>query len=105
MSTPENTLFEPSDAGSPAAVFGTKAAQLAVLVEELAAAAPGAAKEQIAHLAEMGGKLATLGKDKACAAAAQAADTVKKHPYATAATAAAVIGAGLLVWWLIKRKG
>ncbi|GDY12100.1 hypothetical protein LBMAG53_09780 [Planctomycetota bacterium] len=103
MSTPENILLEPTD-GSATAAFSTKAAKVAQLVEELVTAAPGAAKEEIAHLAEIGGKLAAIGKDKICAAAAQATETVKKHPYASAVTAAAVIGAGLLVWWLIKRK-
>lgn len=56
-----------------------------------------AAEGQIRQHAGEAGELAREG-------ARRARDQVKEHPYASAASVAAVIGAGLLLWGLLQRR-
>ncbi len=69
--------------------LSTKAEQLKGMIDELCQCAPAAAKEAACQV-----------RDKAVAASRQVAETVKKHPFETAAVA---VGTGLLVWWLVSR--
>jgi ElaB/YqjD/DUF883 family membrane-anchored ribosome-binding protein len=78
MSTAENTT-----------AFADKAAQLKTLVEELASAAPSAARD-----------VACQAKERAIEAGKKVCAAVRKHPVEATAIA---VGVGLLAWWLLSR--
>ncbi len=70
--------------------FADKAAQLKALVEELASAAPSAAKDVACH-----------AKERAIEAGKKAYEVVRKHPVEVTVVA---VGVGLLAWWLLSRS-
>lgn len=84
--------------------YAEKAAQLKALIDDLLSCAPGA-KERVVdegrRFVDQGRELYEHGKDKACQATRQVADTVRRHPVETAVIA---LGAGLLTWWLVTRR-
>ncbi len=82
--------------------FIKKAGELRQLVEDLASSAPDAAKEQIVGLKHHITALCDEGKDCTVGIANRVVDTVRAYPLQVAAAA---VGAGLITWWLLSRKG
>jgi hypothetical protein len=82
--------------------FTRKASELRTLVEELASSAPDAAKEQILGLKNGISSLCDQGKDCTADLANRVVSTVRAHPIQVAAAA---VGAGLITWWLLSRRG
>ena len=97
MSTLANPVAGLPGASAPAEVFTEKAAQLSALVQDLVSLAPQAAGAKIGEFKEHGQQLVEGGADKA----RTVFDAVRRHPLETAAV---VVGAGLLTWWLLTRK-
>jgi hypothetical protein len=83
--------------------FTRKAIELRILVEELANSAPDAAKELLLGLKKGIALLCDQGKECTISSVAnRVVATVRAHPVQVAA---ATVGAGLITWSLLSRRG
>ena len=83
------------------AQFAEKTAQVKQLLAELAALAPGAAREQISSLKDSASWLYQQGARRAKDAGSKVVTTVKQRP---AETVLAGVVLGLLAWWMIVER-
>jgi hypothetical protein len=81
--------------------FTRKASALRAQVDELAASAPDAVKEQLAGLKDEIASLCDQGMECTESITKRVMSTVTSHPIHVAAAA---VGVGLLTWWLISRR-
>jgi len=97
------TETDPNAAYRASQEFTRKAAVLRNLFEELVISAPDAAKEQLLGLKNGIASLCEQGTDCTLSSVTnRVVATVRAHPVQTAAAA---IGAGLITWWLLSRRG
>lgn len=80
--------------------FTAKLGELRTLLADLAQSAPAAASETFADLQKKAASLCDNCEKKITDATHSMAKTVKEHPIQVAV---AVVGAGLLAWWLLHR--
>lgn len=104
-------VFPSSSTASGTEAFTAKLGELRTLLGQIATAAPGAAQDLLKDLtAKASAVCASCGTaDDLEAAANQAAEkmikTVRAHPAKAALVVVGAVGAGVLAWWFLTRKG
>jgi|GEM_PF-3028008 len=82
--------------------FSEKLCELRALLSDLAKSAPAAASETIEDLKCKASDLGERCENGIASATKTVVKTVKEHP---TQVAIAAIGAGLLAWWLLSKRG
>ncbi len=82
--------------------FREKLSELRALITDLAKSAPAAAGESFDELKNKASSMCDSAESGIGSATHAVVKTVKEHP---AQVAIAAVGAGLLTWWLLSRRG
>ena len=98
MTTASRTLHSSTNGTE----FSEKLSELRVLLTDLAKSAPGAASESFDNLKCKTSSMVDSAETGLSNATHAVVKTVKEHP---AQVALAAVGAGLLTWWLLSRRG
>lgn len=96
------TIPHPLQSSTNGHDFAEKLGELRDLLADIARAAPGAASETFEELKNKAAAVCESCEHGLSDAGQRVVKTVKDHP---AQVALAAVGAGLLAWWLLSRRG
>ncbi|MBA3699878.1 MAG: hypothetical protein H0W78_13600 [Planctomycetes bacterium] len=101
MTTASRTLRSSANGSD----FSEKLGELRTLLSDLAKSAPAAASETFDDLKCKVSDLGERCESGISSATKSVVKTVKEHPAQVALAAVGAVGAGLLAWWLLSKRG